>query len=187
MATTTGYDTHGSEAYNLWDRLSELNMGLAHFFSLIDGTPRAPDVFVLVYSEFGRQVSQNAGQGTDHGQATDSLFIGGGVHGGLYGQAPSLAVAARDSDAMVATVDFRSVYATALNRLGGDPGLTDAAQGRDENGQPFADLGVFAGAESSSRPTVPSGAEAFGSDGASVPRTDPSVPAAVEPYLVAQI
>lgn len=187
VATTTGYDTHGSEAYNLWDRLSELNMGLAHFFSLIDGTPRAPDVFVLVYSEFGRQVSQNAGQGTDHGQATDSLFIGGGVHGGLYGQAPSLAVAARDSDAMVATVDFRSVYATALNRLGGDPGLTDAAQGRDENGQPFADLGVFAGAESSSRPTVPSGAEAFGSDGASVPRTDPSVPAAVEPYLVAQI
>lgn len=190
VATLTGFDTHGSEPYNLWERLSLLNVGLTHFFSLIDGTPRAADVFVLIYSEFGRQVSQNAGQGTDHGQATDSIFVGGGVHGGFYGQAPSLAPAARDSDAMVATVDFRSVYATALNRLGGDPNLTDQAQGRDESGQPFADLGVFAGAESTAavgRAAVPRGAEAFGADGASVPRVDPSPPAAVEPYLVQQI
>lgn len=184
VATLTGFDTHGSEEYNLYDRLSELNDGLSHFFSLIDGTPRAADVFVLIYSEFGRQVSQNAGQGTDHGQATDSIFVGGGVQGGFYGQAPSLAVGARDSDAMVATVDFRSVYATALNRLSGDPNLTDEAQGRDEAGQPFADLGVFAAAESAS---VPSGAEAFGIDGATVPPADPAVPVAVEPYLTAQV
>ncbi|HMQ27770.1 MAG TPA: DUF1501 domain-containing protein, partial [Acidimicrobiales bacterium] len=135
----------------------------------------------------GRQVSQNGGQGTDHGQGTDSIFVGGGVQGGFYGQAPSLAVAARDSDAMVATVDFRSVYATALNRLGGDPNLTDEAQGRDEGGQPFADLGVFAGAGSAVGSAVPRGAEALGADGAMVPPVDPMVPAAVEPYLVAQI
>lgn len=164
-----------------------MNAGLTHFFSLVDGTPRAADVFVLLYSEFGRQVSQNAGQGTDHGQATDSIFVGGGVQGGFYGQAPSLAVAARDSDAMVATVDFRSVYATALNRLGGDPDLTDEAQGRDESGQPFADLGVFAAADAAAAPTVPSGAEAFGADGVTVPPADPTVPATVEPYLTAQI
>ena len=184
VATLTGFDTHGSEAYNLWDRLTDLNEGLAHFFSLIDGTPRAADVFVMIYSEFGRQVTPNAGQGTDHGQATDTIFVGGGVQGGLYGQAPSLAPAARDTDAMVATVDFRSVYATALNRLGGDPNLTDAAQGRDEGGQPFADLGVFAGAESAG---VPSGAAATGGDGVTVPPVTPEAPPELEPYLVAQV
>ena len=187
VATLGAWDTHGSEPYNHWDRLTQLDAGLSHFFSLIDGSVRAGDVFVVVQSEFGRQVIQNAGQGTDHGQATDTFIVGGGVQGGFYGQAPSLAPADRDSDAMVATVDFRSVYATVLNRLGGDPNLTDEAQGRDEGGQPFADLGVFAGAESASQSAVPSGAEAFGADGATVPPPTPAAPDAVRPYLVQQI
>lgn len=184
VASLGGFDTHGSEPYNLWERLTELNAGLAHFFSLLDGTPRAADVFVLIHSEFGRQVGQNAGQGTDHGQASGTIFVGGGVRGGRYGEAPSLAVADRDSDAMVATVDFRSVYATALNRLGGDPNLTDEAQGRDESGQPFADLGVFAGLPAAG---LPEGAQARGADGVSVPPARPDVAGDLRPYVVAQV
>ena len=190
VATLGAFDTHGSQPYNHWERLTLLNAGLAHFFSLIDGSPRAADVFVVIQSEFGRQVIQNAGQGTDHGQASDAIIVGGGVQGGFYGQAPSLAPAARDSDAMVATVDFRSVYATVLNRLGGDPNLTDEAQGRDESGQPFADLGVFAGAESAAATqgaAVPDGAAALGADGATVPPVTSSAPAELEPYLVQQV
>jgi uncharacterized protein (DUF1501 family) len=185
VATLGAFDTHGSEPYNHWDRLTLLNAGLAHFFSLIDGSPRAADVFVVIQSEFGRQVIQNAGQGTDHGQASDAIILGGGVQGGLYGQAPSVAPAARDTDAMVATVDFRSVYATVLNRLGGDPNLTEAAQGPSESGQPFADLGVFAGAAPLA--AVPSGAEAFGVDGATVPALRPAADAQVQPYLEAPL
>ena len=175
VATLGGFDTHGSEPYNQWERLNLLNAGLAHFFSLIDGTPRAADVFVVVQSEFGRQVTQNAGQGTDHGLATSTLIIGGGVHGGLYGQFPSLAPAARYADAMVPTVDFRSVYATVLNRLGGDPGLTDEAQGRDESGQVFADLGVFGAGPSA----LASGARADG-----ITARMPRASADLQPYLV---
>ncbi len=143
VATLGGFDTHGSQAWYHWDRLTALDAGPAHFFSLLTGTGREADVVVMVHSDFSRQVTENAGGGTDHGLASSSVFVGGGVQGGWYGQAPSLAPAQRHADALVPTVDFRSVYATVLNRLGGDAGLTDDALGRDETGLPFADLGVF--------------------------------------------
>jgi uncharacterized protein (DUF1501 family) len=145
VATLGGFDDHASEPFAHWDQLSALDAGLAAFFALIDGTPRAGDVFVMLHSEFGRQVTQNAGQGTDHGLGSSTILLGGGVHGGLYGAFPDLTPSARYYDAMVATTDFRSVYATVLNRLGQDPALTDQALGRDEAGQPFPDLGVFSG------------------------------------------
>jgi uncharacterized protein (DUF1501 family) len=178
VATLGGFDTHGSEPYNHWERLTLLNEGLSHLFSLIDGTERAGDVFVVIQSEFGRQVSQNAGQGTDHGLASDHILIGGGVQGGLYGQTPAFAPGARHADALVPTVDFRSVYATVLNRLGGDPSLTSSALGADESGQAFADLGVFSGPAGSS--AVASGAAA---DGGTAPI--PDAPADLQPYLEA--
>jgi uncharacterized protein (DUF1501 family) len=146
VATVTGFDTHGGEPYNQWDRLTELNAGLAHFFSLIDATPRAPDVFVVITSEFGRQVTQNAGQGTDHGLGSSTFVVGGGVKGGFYGQAPDLSPGARFFDALVPTVDFRSVYATVLDRLGNDRGITDTALGRDESDVAFENLGFFGSA-----------------------------------------
>lgn len=143
VATLGAFDTHSSEPYNLHERLALLNDGLQQFFTLIDATSRAGDVFVLIHSEFGRQVSQNAGMGTDHGQASSMIFVGGGVKRGRYGAMPSLAPAARSFDSLVATVDFRSAYATALNRLGRDAALTDTVLGTDAAGRSFADLGVF--------------------------------------------
>ncbi len=144
VATLGGFDDHSGEPYAHWDRLTALDAALSAFFALIDATPRAPDVFVMLHSEFGRQVSQNAGLGTDHGLGSSTFLIGGGAKGGLYGQFPDLSPSARHFDAMVPTVDFRTVYATVLNRLGASPGLTDQALGRDESGQVFGDLGVFA-------------------------------------------
>jgi uncharacterized protein (DUF1501 family) len=146
VATLGSFDTHGSEAWNHKDRLGELNAGLAHLFELLAPTSRAQDVVVMIHSEFGRQIIENAGAGTDHGLATDTIVVGGGVEGGWYGQTPDLAPNARHADAMVPTVDFRSVYATILNRLGGDPNLTEDALGHDESGTEFADLGFFTGA-----------------------------------------
>lgn len=143
VATMGGFDTHGGEPYNHFAQLGAVDLALQRFFGYIDASSRAQDVFVLISSEFGRQVTQNAGTGTDHGRASSAILIGGGVRGGLYGQMPSLTV--RDFDAMIPTVDFRSVFATILNRLGGDSALTAAVLGQDESGHDFADLGVFTG------------------------------------------
>ena len=169
VASLGSFDTHGSQPWNHGDRLSQLNAGLAHLFDLLDGTARSDDVVVMIHSEFGRQVIENAGMGTDHGLATDTIFVGGGVQGGWYGQTPDLAPSARHADAMVPTVDFRSVYATVLNHLGGDTELTDDALARDEAGDPFPDLGVF-------------GAQ-IGTSSTTTPPPVPRAPADLQPHL----
>jgi uncharacterized protein (DUF1501 family) len=138
VAACSGFDTHGSEAWNQADLLTQLDAGLKSFFAIVAAGPRANDVFVLVTSEFGRQQTANASAGTDHGQAGVNIVLGGGVKGGLYGQAPLTDPAHRLNDALIPTVDFRSVYATVLNRLGGDTNLTATILN-----QTFADLGIW--------------------------------------------
>jgi uncharacterized protein (DUF1501 family) len=77
-------------------------------------------VLVLAFSEFGRRVAENGSGGTDHGTAAPLLLFGGGLKGGLYGQQPSLTDLV-DGD-LKHSIDFRSVYATILERwLGADP------------------------------------------------------------------
>ncbi|MCE2487748.1 MAG: DUF1501 domain-containing protein, partial [Desulfurellaceae bacterium] len=51
---------------------------------------RGKDVTVMVFTEFGRRVPENASKGTDHGTATPVFVLGDSVRGGLYGSPPSL-------------------------------------------------------------------------------------------------
>jgi len=146
VATFSGFDTHGSEDYQQTDLFTQLDSALGSFFALIDAGPRAGDVFVLVTSEFGRQQTANASAGSDHGQAGVNVLLGGGVAGGIYGQAPLTDPAHRLDDALIPTVDFRSVYATVLNRLSGESNMTAGILKAN-----FADLGIF----SSSAPPPP--------------------------------
>ena len=73
---------------------------------------QADRVALLVFSEFGRRPKENANLGTDHGTANHMYLIGKGVRGGHYGQAPSLT--ALDDGNLIHTMDFRRVYATAM-------------------------------------------------------------------------
>jgi uncharacterized protein (DUF1501 family) len=139
VATIGGFDTHGGESYTQGKLLTELDAGLQNFFSTIRSGSRANDVFVLLTSEFGRQQTANASAGCDHGQAGVNMLIGGGVRRGIYGQAPATDPGHRLDDALVPTVDFRSVYATVVNRLARDSGTSSAVLGHA-----YPDLGVFA-------------------------------------------
>jgi uncharacterized protein (DUF1501 family) len=80
------------------------------------------DVVLMTFSEFGRRPNENASRGTDHGRASPAFVIGNPVRGGLYGQYPSLEATALDSAGNPKeTVDFRSIYATILDKwLGAD-------------------------------------------------------------------
>ena len=77
---------------------------------------QADRVCVLVYSEFGRRVKENASGGTDHGVAQPVFVMGGTVNGGLYGKRPSLAQADLIKGDIAHTTDYRSVYATLLEK-----------------------------------------------------------------------
>ncbi len=69
---------------------------------------------VLIFSEFGRRLRENASAGTDHGTAAPVFLIGRPVQGGLHGPYPNLAHL-KDDDPEHA-IDFRRVYATVLER-----------------------------------------------------------------------
>ena len=95
---------------------------------------RADDVVLLVFSEFGRRVTENVSLGTDHGTANVMFVIGKPVKGGHYGEAPSLTRLAPDGN-LLHTTDFRRVYQTLIEGwlghrdasaiLGGDFGRFD--------------------------------------------------------------
>ena len=80
-------------------------------------------VLVMTFSEFGRRVSQNASNGTDHGTANNMFLISGGLKGkGVLNAMPDLADL-NEGD-LKHKVDFKEVYATVLNRwLGADDKL----------------------------------------------------------------
>ena len=71
-------------------------------------------VLVMTFSEFGRRVAQNGSNGTDHGAAAPMFVLGGGVKPGLFGKYPSLTDL--NNGDLIYNLDFRSVYATILER-----------------------------------------------------------------------
>ena len=76
---------------------------------------RFDDVLTVTFSEFGRRVSQNASNGTDHGTANNMFFIGGGLKKkGLINELPDLSNL-EDGD-LKHTTDFKNVYATLLKK-----------------------------------------------------------------------
>jgi uncharacterized protein (DUF1501 family) len=112
--THGGYDTHVLQAGAHPALLAAWDGALSAFLDDLDGTSGGERTTVLVYSEFGRRVAENASGGTDHGCAGPMFLFGPRVNGGLHGRHPSLAEL--DEGDLVFTTDFRSVYATVLER-----------------------------------------------------------------------
>jgi len=119
-AHMTGFDTHAAQRGVHENLLEQLAGGVAAFYRDLEAQGNAGRVLVLAFSEFGRRVAENGSGGTDHGTAAPMFVFGKGLKGGLHGQQPSLTDLA-DGD-LKHSLDFRSVYATVLDRwLGADP------------------------------------------------------------------
>lgn len=108
-----GYDTHSSQADSHAALLTELAGGLAAFDRDLQALGLADKVTVMVFSEFGRRVDENASAGTDHGAASCMFLCGAALKGGLFGEYPSLAKLG-DGD-LIFNTDFRQVYASLLD------------------------------------------------------------------------
>lgn len=143
---TGGFDTHSGQGVNAANGayatlMGTLNDALLAFYTDLANQGAMGQTLVLQFSEFGRRISENGSQGTDHGAASVMMVLGGGVRGGLYGTAPNLNPVADNptlensgGDVRMET-DFRSVYADVIDKwlgansvalLGGDfrnPGL----------------------------------------------------------------
>jgi len=113
--TLTGFDTHSGQLATQTRLLGELANGVVALKSALDELGRWNNTLVLTYAEFGRRPKENLSLGTDHGTASVHFAAGGRVAGGLYGEQPSLNGLSADGNTSFA-IDFRSVYATVLER-----------------------------------------------------------------------
>jgi uncharacterized protein (DUF1501 family) len=116
FASQGGYDTHSQQAGTHQGLFQELGGAMAAFLKDLEAHKVADKVLVLVFSEFGRRVEENASGGTDHGAASVLFLAGNKVKAGLHGTYPSLEKDKLDDGDLVYTVDFRSVYATVLDK-----------------------------------------------------------------------
>ncbi len=116
----TGFDTHTNQKPQQDRLLKELSQGVGCFVKELEGKGLMDDVLIIIFSEFGRRVAQNASGGTDHGCASNILLVGNNLKKpGFYNDPPNLNDL--DNGDLKYTVDFRSVYATIIQRhLNGD-------------------------------------------------------------------
>ncbi len=111
-AAISGFDTHAGQGPTQERLLREFSAAMRAFQADLDAQGNADRVLVMVFSEFGRRVRQNASQGTDHGTAAPMFVIGSSVRPGVLGPHPSLVDL--DQGDLKFGVDFRSVYAGIL-------------------------------------------------------------------------
>lgn len=137
---TGGYDTHASQGTQAANGtyatlMGTLGDGLLAFYNDLRNQGLLSSTLVVVYSEFGRRISENGSQGTDHGAAGVMMTMGGGVRGGIIGTAaeltpdPANPTLENNAGDVRYETDFRGVYARILDEwlgvdsvpiLGGD-------------------------------------------------------------------
>jgi uncharacterized protein (DUF1501 family) len=111
-AVQDGYDTHAAQLPTHARLLRELAGALKSFLDDLKAARVDERVLVLVFSEFGRRVEENASLGTDHGTAAPVFLAGAKVRAGLIGAAPLLTDL--DDGDLKMGIDFRQVYASLL-------------------------------------------------------------------------
>ena len=129
-----GFDTHARQIDTHAKLLENFSNAVTAFQREMEAIGKADKVVVLVFSEFGRRVNENASQGTDHGAAAPMFVIGKNIKGGIHGSKPDLSNL-QDGD-LKYKIDFREVYAATLDTwVGSDSELV--------LGQKFNSLPLF--------------------------------------------
>jgi uncharacterized protein (DUF1501 family) len=113
------FDTHVNQQAVQDRLLGQLSDALKAFYDDLAAHGNDKRTLTMTFSEFGRRIAENASRGTDHGEASPLFLIGGGVKGGIYGNYPDLTNTSMGNVRF--DTDFRSVYATVLERWLGQP------------------------------------------------------------------
>lgn len=111
-----GFDTHAGQRQRHDKLMLDLDQAAAVFQKDLDSLGLSDRVMTMAFSEFGRRVQENFSQGTDHGVAGPMFLLGSAVKPGLHGLFPSLAPEDLLAGDLKHTLDFRSVYATVLEK-----------------------------------------------------------------------
>ncbi|MDT0552524.1 DUF1501 domain-containing protein [Urechidicola vernalis] len=111
-----GFDTHANQKVQQQRLLKVYADSIEAFVKDLEKNDTFKDTLILTFSEFGRRVQQNAGNGTDHGTASNVYIIGKNLNkAGFYNNTPDLKNLDANGD-LKFEVDFRRIYATVLNK-----------------------------------------------------------------------
>ena len=113
-----GWDSHLTQGVIMDPLMTRLGRGLSDFYR--DLGKAMETTTVVVMTEFGRRVFENASFGTDHGRGSVMFVLGGGIKGGrVLARWPTLddAVLEGPGDLPV-TTNYRDVLAPVLIRQG---------------------------------------------------------------------
>jgi uncharacterized protein (DUF1501 family) len=113
--TLGGFDTHAHQQQTHATLMKTLADSLSAFYNDLTQHGKVDDVVVMTWSEFGRRVEENGSLGTDHGTAAPMFVLGNSINKGIFGEPPDLKSLDQNGN-LKYTVDFRSVYATVLDR-----------------------------------------------------------------------
>lgn len=108
-----GFDNHAFQKDHHASLIRQLSGAIGAFVDDLRRDGLADRVALMTVSEFGRTVTENGRQGTNHGAAAPVFLAGGSLKGGLIGMHPDLGDL--ENDAPRHHTDFRQVYATMLD------------------------------------------------------------------------
>ena len=112
--TLGGFDTHSNQVQRHDQLMAQLGSAVESFITDLKALGHLDRTMVMTFSEFGRRVSENGSQGTDHGEAAPLFMFGGPVKPGFYGQFPDLSPSKLHRGDVPFSTDFRRIYATVL-------------------------------------------------------------------------
>ncbi|HHE65427.1 MAG TPA: DUF1501 domain-containing protein [Bacteroidetes bacterium] len=111
----TGFDTHANQKSTQDRLMDQLDKGLSAFISDLKKSGTFDDSLIMVFSEFGRRVRENASKGTDHGAANNVLLIGRQLKKPGFWNAPADLSNLDANGDLIYQIDFRTIYASILN------------------------------------------------------------------------
>ena len=107
-----GFDTHSAQKLTHQRLLRQYSRSLKAFLDDMQTNKLSDRITILTFSEFGRQLRENASAGTDHGTCGPVFIAGDAIKPGILSRYPSLTDL--EDDEMKTTVDFRRIYASLL-------------------------------------------------------------------------
>ncbi len=146
-----GWDTHNGQGSAgggfFFTHIQDLARGLAALYTDLDGSGAGnytQRLTIVVQSEFGRRLRENADDGTDHGHGNVMLVLSGNATGGIHGVWPGLANEQLfDGADLAVTTDYRRILSEILIRRLANNQLGTIFPGY----QDYSPLGVVAGTD----------------------------------------
>lgn len=106
------WDTHFVQSALIDGLAGDLAGGLSAFRDALGSAWNRTTVVVM--TEFGRRIYENASLGTDHGRGGAAFVLGGSVNGGIHGDWPGLDPVGLEARDLPVATDFREILADAV-------------------------------------------------------------------------